>query len=92
MLSLDRDHVRTATTTPFPIGFLPGDLVDVDSWLRTGGEPEGVHLAFRDWPWDQPVALLSPGVVALQRTQERVTVSSIASVLTKGSPHRGGRG
>lgn len=27
VLSLDRDHVHTATTTPFPIGFLPGDRV-----------------------------------------------------------------
>lgn len=130
VLSLDRDHVHTATTTPFPIAFLPGDrvvaatdvnrldvfdlttgallteretefseyhgrltaspcgrwfvdhrwvwhpdgapaVVDVDEWLRTGGDPEGTYLAFRDHPWDQPVAWLSPGVVAVQRTQDR---------------------
>ncbi|MDT7783923.1 MAG: hypothetical protein QOF58_2342 [Pseudonocardiales bacterium] len=130
VLSLDRDDVHTATTTPFPIGFLPGDrvvaatevcrldvidlgtgavlteretdfseyhgrltvspcgrwfvdhrwvwhpdgaptVVDVDEWLRTGGDPEGTYLAFRDYPWDQPVAWPLPGIVAVQRTEDR---------------------
>ncbi|KJK44269.1 hypothetical protein UK23_30000 [Lentzea aerocolonigenes] len=137
VLSLDRDHVHTATTTPFPIAFLPGDrvvaatgvcrldvidlgtgavlterdtefdeyhgrltaspcgrwfvdhrwlwqpdgapaVVDVDEWVRSGGEPEGTYLAFRDYPWDQPVAWLSSGVVAVQRTRERhPTIDSV---------------
>jgi hypothetical protein len=126
VLSLDRDHVHTATTTPFPIAFLPGDrvvaatgvcrldvidlttgavlteretefdeyhgrltvspcgrrvlddrwvwhpiglptVIDVDHWLQTGGEPEGVVLADRGFVWDQPVAWVSSEVVAIQR-------------------------
>ncbi|WP_086663283.1 YncE family protein [Lentzea kentuckyensis] len=126
VLRLDRDHVHTATTTPFPIAFLPGDrvlaatdvcrldvidlvsgsvltardtefdeyhgrltvspcgrrvlddrwvwhpigvptVIDVDQWLRTGGEPEGVALTDRGYAWDQPVAWVSPEVVAIQR-------------------------
>ncbi|GGU23255.1 YncE family protein [Lentzea flava] len=130
VLSLDRDHVHTATTTPFPIAFLPGDrvvaathvnrldvvdlttgavlteretdfslyhgrltvspcgrwflddrwvwhpfglpsVVDVDHWLRTGGDPDGVALSDRDGVWDQPAAWVSSEVVAIQRIGTR---------------------
>lgn len=126
VLSLDRDHVHTATVTPFPIAFLPGDrvvaatdvcrldvidlvsgavlteresdydeyhgrltvspcgrwvvddrwvwhpvgvpkLIDVDHWLRAGGEPDGLWLKDRGDVWDEPVAWVSPEVVAIQR-------------------------
>ena len=126
VLRLDRDHIHTASTTPFPIAFLPDHrvvaatevnrldvidlttgavlterengfseyhgrltvspcgrrfvddrwawhplgvpaVVDVDQWLRTGGDPDGVTLAVRDYAWDQPVAWVSPEVVAIQR-------------------------
>lgn len=129
VLWLDRDHIHTASTTPFPIAFLPGDrvvaateegrldvidlttgavltaretdfdeyhgrltvspcgqwfldfrwvwhpvgvptIVNVDQWLRTGGAPEGVGLAFRDDPWDRPAVWLSSEVVAIQGVGE----------------------
>lgn len=41
-------------------------LVEVEGWLRSGGDPVGVGLAARDHDWNRPVAWVSSEVVALQ--------------------------
>ncbi|MFE1592595.1 hypothetical protein [Nocardia sp. NPDC058705] len=42
-------------------------LIDVEQWLRGGGDPRGLMLSLREYAWDQPVAWVSPEVVAIAR-------------------------
>lgn len=65
----DGVHFRGALT-PSPSGrwVLDGSwVVDVEAWLRDGGEPPSLRLARRGCAWDQPVAWVSEDLVAIQR-------------------------
>lgn len=42
-------------------------VLDVDTWLRDGGDPPAEQLTYRNYAWNQPVAWVTPHVVAVQR-------------------------
>jgi hypothetical protein len=42
-------------------------VIDLETWLRDGGDPPGLRLAQRWYAWNQPVAWVTSNIVAVQR-------------------------